>query len=421
MTTIAAPRVAPRLRAIAVALAAASALLVAVGLVFFTLYVTVPVPDSLGWPFTVAFAVGVLTFAAAGAVIAATSPGNRIGWLILIIGVVGSVNFVLERAGAYLEFVRGEPLGSWLLAVTSPLAVANTAVLLLLVPLLFPDGRLPSPRWRPILWLAVSAIVLATLGSLAVEQIILLGLPNAHRIDSVVLRVAFDLGLAMTLAMTVATVASLIDRYRHAGPTTRLQIRWFVYAAALFGSLVIGVVLAVGVTSDPTIIALLSAAHSVFPVTIMIAVLRYRLYDIDVIIRRTLIYAALSAVLLGAYIVGVAVFQTLLAPITSGNGVAVAISTLAVVALFQPMRTRIQATVDRRFYRSHYDAEHTLEAFSVRLRDEVDLDAVRLELLDSVARAIQPASVSLWLRVVAATPSTVQPAHAAVWLRERRR
>jgi len=202
----------------------------------------------------------------------------------------------------------------------------------------------------------------------------------------------------MILAGTAAAVASLIDRYRHAGPTTRLQIRWFVYAAALFGSLVIGVVLVAGVTSDPTLVALLSAAHSLFPVAIMVAVLRYRLYDIDVLIRRTLIYVALSAVLLGTYILGVVVFQTLLAPITSGNGIAVAISTLAVVALFQPMRTRIQATVDRRFYRSHYDAERTLESFSVRLRDEVDLDAVRVELLDSVARAIQPASVSLWLR-----------------------
>ncbi len=398
MIRIAASRVRPRLRAIAVALAVASALLVVVGLLFFALYVTVPVPDSLGWPFTVAFAVGVLTFAAAGAVIAATSPGNRIGWLILVIGVVGALNFVLERAGAYLDFVRGEPLGSWLLAATSPFVVENTAVLLLVVPLLFPDGRLPSPRWRPILWLAVSAIVLATLGSLAVTQILLLGLPNAHRIDSVVLRIAFDIGIGMILAGTAAAVASLIDRYRHAGPTTRLQIRWFVYAAALFGSLVIGVVLVAGVTSDPTLVALLSAAHSLFPVAIMVAVLRYRLYDIDVLIRRTLIYVALSAVLLGTYILGVVVFQTLLAPITSGNGIAVAISTLAVVALFQPMRTRIQATVDRRFYRSHYDAERTLESFSVRLRDEVDLDAVRVELLDSVARAIQPASVSLWLR-----------------------
>jgi hypothetical protein len=398
MIRIAASRVRPRLRTVAVVLAGGAASLVAIGLVAFALYAATPVPETLGWPITVAFGVGVLSFAAAGGMIAATSPGNRIGWLVLLIAVVGSVNFAVQRAGGYLLFVRDDPIGDVLLAASSPLTVANTAVLLMLVPLVFPDGRLPSRRWRPVVWLAVGAIVLGTFGSLASQQVIMLGLPNGHRVDNGALGLAFPLGIALILVGSVAAVVSLIDRYRHAGPTMRGQIRWFVYAAAVFVGLVVGVVLLFGVTSDPALIALLSAAHSLFPVAITVAVLRYRLYDIDVIIRRTLIYAALSAVLLGAYIVGVAVFQTLLAPITSGNGIAVAISTLAVVALFQPMRTRIQATVDRRFYRSHYDAEHTLDAFSVRLRDEVDLDAVRLELLDSVARAIQPASVSLWLR-----------------------
>jgi len=401
MIAIASSRVAPRLRAIAVALAAGSALLVVAGLLFFALYVTIPVPDSLGWPFTVAFAVGVLTFAAAGAVIAATSRGNRIGWLILVIGVIGGVNFVLERAGAYLQFVRGEPLGSVLLAATSPLAVENTAVLLLLVPLLFPDGRLPSPRWRPIFWLAVSTIILATLGSLAVEQIVLLGFPNAHRIDSVVLRRAFDLGVAMILVGTIAAVASLIDRYRHTGPTTRLQIRWFVYAAALFGGLVVGVVLLFGVTSDPTIIALLSGAHSLFPVAIMIAVLRYRLYDIDVLIRRTLVYGLTTGFIAVAFFTGIVLLQALLRPFTTGSEVAVAGSTLASFALFQPLRARIQGFVDRRFYRSRYDAARTLDEFSERLRDEIDLEAVAAELVAAIHR-------------------TVQPAHAGVWLRERR-
>ena len=134
------------------------------------------------------------------------------------------------------------------------------------------------------------------------------------------------------------------------------------------------------------------------PIAIGIAILRYRLYDIDVLIRRTLVYAALSAVLIAAYLVGLALFQAILAPITSGSAVAVAISTLAVVALFQPMRIRIQATVDRRFYRSQYDAERTLDTFSARLREEVDLDAVRSDLIDAVQRTVQPAHASVWLR-----------------------
>ena len=134
------------------------------------------------------------------------------------------------------------------------------------------------------------------------------------------------------------------------------------------------------------------------PIAVGVAILRYRLYEIDALISRTLVYGSLSVVLILAYVAGVAAFQFLLSPFTSGSPVAVAVSTLAVVALFQPLRSRIQRFVDRRFYRRRYDAERTLEAFSSRLRDEVDLEALKDELLGAVTEAIQPTHVSVWLR-----------------------
>ena len=139
-------------------------------------------------------------------------------------------------------------------------------------------------------------------------------------------------------------------------------------------------------------------AYTIFPIAIGIAILRYRLYEIDVVIRRTLVYGAVSLILAATYLAAVLVLQAALRSLTSGSELAVAGSTLMVIALFQPLRARIQTGVDRRFYRSHYDAARTLDDFSVRLRDEVDLDAVRSDLLDAVDRTVQPASASVWLR-----------------------
>jgi hypothetical protein len=197
--------------------------------------------------------------------------------------------------------------------------------------------------------------------------------------------------------LLVAPLA-LAVRFRRSQSVERQQLKWLMYAAGItFGLMVIGYMFSLGpikiLVNILTVFGL-----GLLPVAIGIAVTRYRLYDIDVLIRRTLIYATLSAVLLVAYASGVALIQLALAPVTSGNGLAVAISTLAVVALFQPLRRRIQEAVDRRFYRSRYDAARTLDSFAVRLRDEVDLDAVRADLLGSVRQTMAPAHVSLWLR-----------------------
>ena len=187
-------------------------------------------------------------------------------------------------------------------------------------------------------------------------------------------------------------------RFRRSRGVERAQLKWLTYTAVItFGLLLIPFLV------PPGWIKTLAAATSVFgvgllPVAIGIAITRYRLYDIDVLIRRTLIYAVLSAVLLATYVGGVGLLQTVLAPLTAGSGVAVAISTLAVVALFQPVRRRIQNAVDRRFYRATYDAERTLDSFAGRLRDEVDLESVRADLLHAVRETVQPAYASVWLR-----------------------
>jgi hypothetical protein len=206
--------------------------------------------------------------------------------------------------------------------------------------------------------------------------------------------------ITRTIPIVLVGPLSLLVRYRRSSELERVQIKWLAFAGTIALSLLVASRFVAGGLSDWVwaggIIAL-----GLLPVAIAIAIFRYRLYDIDLLIRRTLVYAAVSGVLLAAYVGGVALFETLLAPFTAGNGIAVAISTLAVVALFQPVRRRIQSAVDHRFYRSRYDAARTIDEFSVRLRDEVDLDAVRADLLDAVR-------------------DTVQPAHASVWLRERR-
>ena len=352
-----------------------------------------------------------MAFLIVGVLIAARRPGNPIGWLYLVAATFisfGGAGNVAEQYAYYalVGHPGSLPAPEWMLwAGQVMLSFAFPGVLFFSV-LLFPDGRLPSPRWRPLAFLlgatmaaftaaaAISTDVMKT-GSASVSSPI--GVAAARdAADVVIIPIA-----VLFLAILLGCVASIVARWRGAQGLERQQLKWFAFGAGVIPAVAVlaGVlsILAPGI-GDASGGNLWPLSVAGLPVAAAIAILRYRLYDIDVLIRRTLIYAALSAVLVGAYVAGVALFQSLLAPFTSGNGVAVAISTLGVVGLFQPVRGRVQRTVDRRFYRSKYDAERTLDAFAARLREQIDLGALERELLAVVDETLQPVRASVWLR-----------------------
>ena len=339
------------------------------------------------------FFVGV--FATMGALVASRRPRNPIGWILLAAAAaytIGGLTVIqTEGGGDAPVLVRWLSTWVWL----AGLGPAATFALLL-----FPDGRLPSPRWRAFAWFTAATILL-TIASIAFE-------PGPFEDAAVENPLGFDAvpGLVTTLQEAVApalaltilgSIVSLFARFRRAGGVERQQLKWLSYTGAMVGvamatAITIEVIVGQGaVELTNTIVSLALAA---VPVAMGVAILRHRLYDIDVVINRTLVYAALSATLGGAYLglvllIGLAVGQ---------SGFAVAASTLAVAALFGPARARIQALVDRRFYRRRYDAAQTLEAFGGRLREELDLEALGADLRGVVRDTVQPEHVSLWLR-----------------------
>ena len=277
--------------------------------------------------------------------------------------------------------------------------------------ILFPDGRLPSARWRVVAWLSAGVIVIVTLseafrpGELAAAR----GVDNPYGIavaEHMPLRLAGGMNVLLVLCI-LAAATSVVLRFRRARGRERLQIKWFAYAGALVAVL-LGLAMAGELVADllgaerPLGLRLVENAVSAsavgLPLAIGIAVLRHDLYEIDVVINRTLVYGVLTVILAGTYLGLVLLLQLALSPLTEGNELAVAGSTLAVAALFRPARRRIQALVDRRFYRRKYDATQTLAAFSARLREEVELDTLSAELRGVVHETMQPAHVSLWLR-----------------------
>jgi hypothetical protein len=351
--------------------------------------VVVMVPLSLGRePYldTVFYGVLVLALATLGAFIATRQPANPIGWIFCALGAWGGVVETWE-AFPYHALPTSE-VGEWIVGWSWVLDMSAYA----LVFLLFPTGRLLTPRWRFVVWLLAAGCVLGVPGQALNPD----NPANPLPVDSVVIDVMFGLGMLLVLFALIAAVASVWIRYRRAAGVERLQLRQLVVA----GSVVLPIMgLAIPFYYDSAAVqAAVGLAFLALPVAAGLAILRYRLYDIDVVINRALVYGALTATLAAAYIASVLLLQLALSGFTEGSSLAVAASTLAVAALFRPARSRIQAAVDKRFFRRKYDAVRTLEAFGARLRAEVDLASLEGDLRAVVAGTMQPAHVSLWLR-----------------------
>jgi hypothetical protein len=264
--------------------------------------------------------------------------------------------------------------------------------------MLFPTGRPLSRRWRALAWATVPVGAVLFFGTAFVPGPLdeYPAVVNPYGIESPAVKVIGDAAFLALIPIALAAIASVVIRFRRAQGVERQQLKWVAAAAALLPVVFTGA----GLASDAGELgyAMLLGGLLIVAVAVGIAMLRYRLYDLDLVINRTLVYGALTATLAGAYAGGVLLLQFVLQPVTQDSKLAVAGSTLAVAALFRPARARIQTWVDRRFYRSRYDATRTLTAFSTGLRDEVDLEALAGRLRSVVGATMHPAHVSLWLR-----------------------
>lgn len=339
-----------------------------------------------------------LAFAVLGVLIAAREPRNPIGWLSLGVAMstgVASIAHVLVQ-----DRLAGGGAQHGLVGAAAAYSDASWVPFILipatLLVLLFPDGRLPSPRWRWVLRCSIVGIVGVFLTSMAVEE--LADFPtvdNPLALDTTLLEPLTGLSFLSLGVGMIGSVASIVWRYRRAGHRQRQQIKWLATAGAIILVTIPTMVVLYDVVGESAADGTMMASVLGLPAAMGVAILRHDLYDIDVVINRTLVYGALTGLLAAAYFGTVVLLQFVLSP---SSDLAIAGSTLAVAALVRPGRARIQELVDRRFYRSHYDARLTLEAFSGRLRDEVSLDALSHELRGVVTDTMQPAHVSLWLR-----------------------
>jgi hypothetical protein len=358
------------------------------------LRIAFPDDSDEGVPLAVVTALGFALIPLVGALIAARLPTNPYGWLWCAGGLTfGVLPFSdgLRRTGAIPAWLAGTVVGA---------AFVAGVCLLLFILLLFPTGRLPGRPWR---WLG-RAGVLVTAANLVVLPFIPSAADNAepgpwtaegHAGD--LLDQWFDRGVRAMFLLIVVAAGSVLVRFRRAGRVERQQLKWFLLGAALAAATtgldVLGLV-----DGSPVWAVINAATFPLLPGAVGIAVLRYRLYEIDRIISRSVSYGLLTALLIGLYLLVVGLLRPLLEPVTGSSALAVAGSTLAVAALFNPARRRLQAAVDRRFDRARYDAARAVDAFAARLRTQVDLDEVVAGLRGTVVATVAPARVSVWLR-----------------------
>ncbi len=360
-------------------------------------------PHHGDYPYVLALA----GYTTVGAITASRQPANAVGWMLLVAGLALSISTIGDTYVVTMSnpgYVAVAWSSSWLVYV-------GWAIVVIFLPLCFPTGRLLSPRWRIVWWFGLLTTIVGLLplafapGHLAVNAPVDNPLGVRGAAQPVLEAMAAALPYALVTALSLS-FASLVVRFRRSSGVERQQLKWFTYAAVLpFFSLAVAaiaeVLLPAGLgdtVDDVGWTAFVLASGLGIPIAIGIAILRYRLYDIDVVINRTLVYGALTAALLVVYVASILVLRLVLSPLTGDNDLAVAGSTLAVAALFRPARSRIQAVVDRRFYRRKYDAAQTLNAFSNRLSHVVDLDEVGAELRAAVDRSVQPRQSSVWLR-----------------------
>ncbi|MGH8936069.1 MAG: hypothetical protein ACRDXD_07380 [Acidimicrobiia bacterium] len=345
---------------------------------------------------------GMFSFSVLGGLIIRRRPRNAIGWIYLVDGTLFLLIFLADPLLAYgLE--RGIPAEAmWPIAwYTEWTWIPALFLLFVFSLLLFPDGRLPSPSWRPVAMTAGALMVGFTLVEAFARQLDtnLVVMPNPVGflpVDDAEEGIQGVLLVGGVVASMLAAAVSLVVRYRRSRGPERQQLKWFALSGGILVSGFLGAGLVDAFTGwRPWLVDAL--VLSAYPIGTGIAILRYRLYDIDLVINRTLVYGSLTVLLGAVYVAGVVGLPRLL-PLAEDNDLVVAGSTLAMAALFNRFRRRIQSFVDRRFYRRRYDAQRTVEAFSQRLRDQVDLETLVADLQWVVRDTLRPASVGVWLR-----------------------
>jgi hypothetical protein len=372
----------------------------AIGLALLVWDWSTPVPSgSFGVRgFSGLWAVG---FGLVGALLTRRRPGHPVGWIFAAAGMLAAADFAsFEYALATVVGHRDLPAGGYVGWLQLWIWVPFVALITVYLPLLFPAGRLPGPGWRPVSWAAAGCGVIAVTGLAITPGVVvnLRALQNPFGVHpAAVSNTAIVVGLAGLLGCVVLAVWSLLVRARRGTSVERQQIKWLAYAGCLVAAtLVPSTILSLSTGTDARIAegALMIAIVTV-PAAVAVAVLKYRLYEIDRIISRTLAYVVVTGLMAGVY-AGLVLLATRVLGVTTPPAVAAA--TLAAAALFNPLRHRVQRVVDRRFNRARYDADKTVAAFASRLQDAVDLDAVQADLVGVVQHALEPAHISVWIQ-----------------------